>query len=1144
MGLLADTLRSRLAQFMQAHNPTRILVGGLPGFIIDQIAASWCAPYDLLLVSPGTSTLPANVHRCRADDLTAERQHVWAALVSPLESRGIQESIRSSAAATVRELWSPGFPWHPCELPGARWADIRMEFIDRIGLTSIRKQVAACLDQFREELRGEVDAGIRFFSALDTLVTAPLTYDDVSFQLGFPKHPAGSNFRKRTDRESVLVLLDQFVEKFKEEVVDDALDHFLDLARTHYTDPAVIAQIEAALKFFANEFRHLSPADADNPVRAWRSIFSGNRNSWEVLCTDTLADLLLPDGQRPTFADLTLSSGQGIQLNQIGDNTIILRDRNVQAPSITADFLFNQTLADQAAQAAAGGTTWRLFARVNRNYTRLADPIPPGTGPHSYQVPLPNEGKQIIRFSAGPSTSDEKAASKAITLWECCQEFPLLIASAHAKLRPGKRKRSKDEQGATKLEIEQEITLPAQGRTTLHGYICGLHGALTAVMPGESASRQVTGLSQVPNSRCQQFLLNVEVVEGSEITFSWSDPNGTPHRATVVFDFKGEAGPRDDSLSGVLLRAHGGASAREIKDHLAAVREGHPVAPAELAVKETPKTIAIWETYQQDPTGGWWPMLVSDGADLRDQRLAPFPSGSFFASSHLVLNEQANAWRSATDPAHTIEPPPLQILAYANARSKVLAALAQQFRLAPGETIDEVNIARKAVIGWVPEELLADYLAAYTALLNAARQPTFPAGWRWHPWCLDSILLFTPNATAPTSHLLGPFHPVTLARLFFVQRCLGQRLLDDEPSPLAHIFAQAQPLAVGHVLDAQLQPSKAIAFPTGELHWLWLYRQQSQSNLPETPLVEWLRQAGLDPQTGPLSVDAEVLPQTLKQYILAYPTHQALRLSVEDCSQRTLEVLRDELLPQEGSEPDQDRLRTRLPGGVAVYDPITQVKRVDGQLLSYDPDLPLRWHHGKPPTTLPIDIATLPRSSRVDFQSKSGGGVCSSSVPTARRGLVAFSSAGLEVASALDRAVTPVGLATTLIQLISMFEPAGQQLSWGTSLSMTASPKANWTLCSASQVDPRLFIEYVKRNTGTALWTYRLFSLSQNRTPEFGRGHFLVARVSPSLATALQTLLTGIGLTVAPNDLLSELAQGGLTLGDNSSAPGERPRVP
>lgn len=1148
MGLLADTFRIRLASFLQAHNPTRVLVGGLPDFLIEQIALAWSSPHRLFLVtSSGSGPWPANVQRCRADDLTAERQHAWTALVSASESRGIQESIRSAGAGTVRELWGTGFPWHRCDLPGVRWIDVRNDFIDRLGLNAVRGDAATCIDQFREELRGDVDAGYRFYGVLDELVNTGIDYQDLCFQLGFPAHQLGRTLRKRGDRESVLARLDEFVDRFKEEVVDDALGQFLDIAQTRYANNAVsLSAVEAALKFFAIEFRHIAPVDAENPVRAWRTVFRANRAHWQTLSADVLTELL-EQSDRPLAVNYSLSSGSGVQLFLVGDNQLIVRNRNATAPAVTGTFEFNQNLIDDAGQASVRGAPWRLYSRVNRVFSELVSPLPLGKGPFQYDVPLPTEGKQGIRFVVGPDSVSERAASKKITtLWECCQDYPLIVASAHAKLRAGKRKRSRSENGITRFDIEQEITLPTQGRAALHGYIYGLQGDLDVVLPGEAAPTRVTGITQVPNSPCRQFLLNVEVVEGSELSFVWNDATGTRHRATISFDFKGEAGPRDDSLTGILLRAHGGASGKVLKDCLNAVKSGHQLPPSDLPVKETGKPIALWEVHQQDVKRGWWPILVGEGNDLRDQRLNPNPTGYLFASSALKLNEQANSWRSVVESANSITPIPPEIAAYAEARTKVLGALARQFKLAPEETLDDVNLARRAIIGLVGKQVLREYLEALTVLLRAVKKPEFPSAWRWHAWCVDSVLLFSPNSTGPTAHLLGPFHPITLARLFFVQQCLGERLLDEELSPLAHVFAHVQPLALGHVLDPLLQPVPAMAFSTGEPHWLWLYRQQELSRLPEEKLIDWLRECGLDPQTGPLGVDAEILPQTLKQYILAYPSCQTLRLSLEDCTQRTFEVLRDELFPEEDFDrqifdeqldgDDKDVTKTRLtktlPGGLSVYDPVTKVKRVDGELLSYDSELPLRWHHAEPPSGLSMDLATLPRSNRVDFQLKEGGGACSGPVPVARRGLVEFSSGGLEVATALKTPVTVVDLETATVELLSVFEPLDQQLSWGTSLSMTGDPKANWTICSAGQVDPRLFIEYVRRHPGTALWTYRLFSLGATRTPEFGRGHFLIARVSVSLANSLQTQLAGTGLTVTPNELLTELAQAGLTLGD------------
>jgi Holliday junction resolvasome RuvABC ATP-dependent DNA helicase subunit len=933
----------------------------------------------------------------------------------------------------------------------------------------------------------------------------------------------------------VLDLLDGFIDQFKEEGADAALEQFLDVAKTRFSgDVAELSAVEAAVIFFAEQFRRLAPVDTENAVRAWRCVFESNRAHWQTLSADLLANLLGPGEKQPGFARFTLSSGSGIQLFEIGENLLIVRDRNEAAPAIHSEFEFNQVLVTQAAQAAVAGTPWRLFARVNTVSYRLANPLPTGNGPHAYDIRLPNEGKQTLRFFVGRDNDNEKGTSKTMTLWECCQDFPFILASSHAKVRTSRRKRVRDEQGNIRYEVEQDITLPSQGRVALHGFVYRLQGSMTVLFPGETIPKNLANLQDLRPSPCKEFALNVDVVEGSELGFAWSDGSGTLHQATISFEFRGEAGPRDDSLTGLLLRAHAGQGGKALKDLLASIKNGHALPRGDFPVRETGKPIAALEQRQQALDDGWWPILVSEGTELLEQvsRLQDSPNGYFRRSPALKLNEQANAWRNIVESSISIGPVPPEVATYVSTRAKVLATLAQQFSLASGELIDEVRLGRTSVVGLLDEQLLTAYLEAYVGLLAATTAGSLPLLWRWHAWCMDCVLIFASDTTGPTANLLGPFHPVTLARLFFVQRCLAERLLDDWPSTLAHVFAQGEPLALGHVLDAQLQPIPAIAFPTGELHWLWLYRQQTQSTLPEDALVRWMRECGLDPQAGPLGVDAEILPQTLRQYILAYPSHQTLRLLLEDCSQRVFEVLRDELSPNESPEANSERLRAKLPGGVSVYDPVAKVKAVDGELLSYDPELTLRWHHAKSPATLPMDVATLSRSNRVDLQRSQRGGVCSAVVPTARRHLVQVGFGGLEVASILACPAVGNDLPSATLKLLTAFEPTEQQLSWGTSLAPTADPGANWTLCSAGQVDPRLFIEYVRSRPGTALWTYRLFSMGNAKAPEFGLGHFLIARVSPSLATSLRSLMAGIGLTVSPEELLGELAQAGLTLGD------------
>jgi hypothetical protein len=145
-----------------------------------------------------------------------------------------------------------------------------------------------------------------------------------------------------------LALLDKFVERFKEEIVDDALDQFLEVTNIRYAGNFTQkALIESALKFFVEEFRHISPAELGNPVVTWRTVFMGNRAQWEILSADVIAVLLGLDDQNLAITALNLASGPGIELFDVGQNRVIVRDRNASTPSATACFEFGQALNDE-----------------------------------------------------------------------------------------------------------------------------------------------------------------------------------------------------------------------------------------------------------------------------------------------------------------------------------------------------------------------------------------------------------------------------------------------------------------------------------------------------------------------------------------------------------------------------------------------------------------------------------------------------------------------------------------------------------------------------------------------------------------------------------------------------------------------------
>src|SRR5262249_55754367 len=153
---------------------------------------------------------------------------------------------------------------------------------------------------------------------------------------------------------------------------------------------------------------------------------------------------------------------------------------------------------------------------------------------------------------------------------------------------------------------------------------------------------------------------------------------------------------------------HGGGSNKQFKDHLKTIKRGDKLSPSELSVKETGKPIALWESRQQNPEQGWWPILVSTEHELAEQKFEQNAAGYHLISSALKLNEQANAWRSIVESLTPIDPMPPEITRYVTARSKILRALAAQFKFESGETIDEVNVARKAYVGLLNKQLLKE----------------------------------------------------------------------------------------------------------------------------------------------------------------------------------------------------------------------------------------------------------------------------------------------------------------------------------------------------------------------------------------------------------------------------------------------------
>lgn len=1138
---MINALRKKLELYASNNYPSRILVGGLPDFVLEQIASSWQSSNQLFLVtSKELPKTPNNVKLIRADDLTRERIGSWVALVTSNESGAIVESVRGAASGTVTEVWKDRFPWTPCNLPGLRWEDVLKEWADSVGLKSEIDRVSQCINQLLNELKSQVNSAETFFQVLNEITKSSLSPDDVCFHVGIARHEAGQILRRRGIHDSVLVVQDQFIDRFKDIVAESACSELVNTAKLLYSnDTSKCSEVISAVEYFTEGFRKLGPNELETGVLAWRSILRGNRKYWDTLDHATLSELV--DQMRyKAKLGIKLENGDGVQFHQIGENNIITRDLNVPSPLLGVQVTFPERLLEEANISSNQGVPYRLFSKVNNKVERAEpDKLPDNPGPQVYKVKLSTAGRQVIKLLVGENEFSEKAASTSEIVWSCCQDYPLIIC-ANSKVRVTKCKKNYDEEGSEYYAVNQNIILPIPGRFTFHVFIYDLYGDPNATSTGEPEKNLMPQVTRVENTPCYRGIIPMlEVSEGTSLSIEWKRSDGKEVRAQVDFSFKEEGEMKTDSLTAALLQSHGGKKVTEVKNTLEQARQGK-LALDQIPVKESTRSISRLEVLQRDTEHGWKPFLFSLGDDLVRQvpSFEAIRVRGFFTSEEVRLHEQANPWANTISHNIDIKKRPSCVDKYVSLRSAVINKLRDQFDDTPGVQLEIDQLARKAYIGCLDKTLLAEYLEVFLSIMREVKEDTIDPEWKWFSWCLDTVLLFEQQSVAPTVGLIGPYHPITLTRLFFLQECLGERLRKNSRSSLASYFSRLQALSLGYLPNAQLNLAKAISFPSGDNHWLIIYRQQQESQLPTERVLKWLRASGLDPRVGPAGIDEQVLPDTVAQYLYAYPSRQTIRLLLEDCSQRSFSLLRDALV----KEDELTELGKKIPGGISVFDPRSRITHDDeGSTLTYDADIPITWYHSQPRSGLPIDIETLQRSETVDFVTSEMGGTYSRLSPLARKQIVHANKKGqLDMGVTLKSKDQETSLEGTYLQVIREYEPTGEQLVWGTPITSNSFERANWTLCSASQVDPRLFIDHVLANPGKALWTYRVFGFQADEKTEVSSGHYLIAKVSPTLTSSLSNLLSTVDLKITVNDLLFELARSGLTLGDEFLRTGKK----
>jgi hypothetical protein len=258
-------------------------------------------------------------------------------------------------------------------------------------------------------------------------------------------------------------------------------------------------------------------------------------------------------------------------------------------------------------------------------------------------------GKHLVKLFVGEDSSSERATSVAITLWECCRDYPFIAATSSATSRPGKRARTIATDGGVTFESEQELTLKSQGMVSLRCFVFDLQRDLCIVRPGSSIAESVSNIEQIPSRRCHKFDVSLDVSDGDEMVVEWLNSQNEQHRATVLFEVEEGSAETTDSLSTLLCRAHGGFGKKTVVGYLTDICSGTTVGASDLPINANTRLISYFERRQQDVIKGWRPILLDAANRIDVQRVLGGDSDHFVSSTSLRLHHQATAWRNEID---------------------------------------------------------------------------------------------------------------------------------------------------------------------------------------------------------------------------------------------------------------------------------------------------------------------------------------------------------------------------------------------------------------------------------------------------------------------------------------------------------------
>ncbi len=442
---------------------------------------------------------------------------------------------------------------------------------------------------------------------------------------------------------------------------------------------------------------------------------------------------------------------------------------------------------------------------------------------------------------------------------------------------------------------------------------------------------------------------------------------------------------------------------------------------------------------------------------------------------------------------------------------------------------------------------ITKYLECYALNIQYLREHNGQLNWTecFLLTYLDCVVHWGSGDSAGQAFLLGPWHPLVVAKRFMMQKALvlsAKKFLAKKARfrfhALAALIGQHEAFSwVPHLDLRDRSIGAAYVSSTSDPGWMLCLNHGFIGQIES--IVAGLRESlGLDGRV--LATAKEHMAESyMKNFLGSYPSRRSLgiRVAAGYATEQVIESTESMLYGEEGPTG----MGTLLPGGVHVF------------FTSKEPKVPeLAWR--KPPLCIygyedddacasqhPLDIALLSPPSKITFAATQtplslprGREDFSFAVFPLRQSMMGADGVPVSTVSEWETNAPPgIGLGDVFVRVLHQLAtsmPNALRTSWR--IDLPKELKSHWNVLQGQELDPSAFVQYVDegfRRYGQprALWDYRI-SITKS-----SNSYFILSRLPDAIQATLNGSPVFEGKSLAI-EIIRELGMLGLAIGGES----------